>query len=569
MKNPTEDNNWWRVVERERATRQSALPDAAQSRLWSERAWRIEAPRRQIGYVKMWNARAVDLRWVFFNWSFAPQQLPDILPEGEANEDEENQSDGDELEQSDELARRLGLALQAPPSLMLSAQGPLSWPSELFAYQRDGVRALVESPRLLLADDMGLGKSIQAIAALRLLLHRREAERALFVVPASLLEQWRREIARWAPELSVMVIGGAAHERRWQWRYRAHIALVSYETLRADWVEGAPSGPGRVLWDVVLLDEAQRIKNAEADITRICKKLARRRSWALTGTPLENRSSDVASILEWVTGGRTRGALLRPALDRYQLRRRKADVLHDLPPKISTDLILPLSSEQRRAYDRALHDGRSELRDSALFSDKSGARLENVLALITHLKQICNFEPSGGASSKIDDLLPRLQEIADNGEKALIFTQYTDARSGARRIAQRLEHLSPLLYTGDMNTRQRDDIITRFNEEAKHPVLILSLKAGGQGLNLQCASYVFHFDRWWNPAALHQAEDRAHRLGQTRPVHVYRYVMQDTVEQRIEEVLQSKAALFDQIVDDASLDPARLSQQDWLDVVGL
>ncbi|HXH23645.1 MAG TPA: SNF2-related protein, partial [Vicinamibacterales bacterium] len=164
----------------------------------------------------------------------------------------------------------------------------LEWPAALRAYQHDGVRAFLAHDRLLLADDMGLGKTIQAIAALRILIHRGEVTRALIVVPASLRTQWRREFATWAPELRLLTVHGPAEEREWQWRTDAHVTLVSYETLRGDVVGNPASGPRWREWDVVVLDEAQRIKNRNTTTSRACKLLPRQRSWAMTGTPLEN-----------------------------------------------------------------------------------------------------------------------------------------------------------------------------------------------------------------------------------------------------------------------------------------
>lgn len=522
---------WWRVDEPGDAGRMTApAPPAA---------------KRQLGFVRLWPARAVDVR--LFWGALAPTARK--APEGEGGAAEELRRD-----EPDDFVRRLALVLQAPPELWLRDSGALEWVGELYPYQKEGVLALLESPRLLLGDEMGLGKSVQAVAALRILLHRREIERGLVVVPASLLEQWRREWRKWAPEIVVMPIAGAARDRRWQWRYRAHVTLVSYDTLRAD--AGLRVGPMQQSWGAVVLDEAQRIKNPESEIALLCKKLPRVRSVALTGTPVENRAEDLSSILEFLSGRRVSGVALRSVLRELLVRRRKSEVLAELPPKITIDLPVPLSAEQRQAYDLAREEGTYSLRSGPV-------TIESVLALLTRLKQICNFDPRTGTSAKLEDLCSRLSDIGETGQKSLIFTQFS-GDSGARRLAGALPEWNPLLFTGDLSPRERNAVLDQFEQDENARVLVLSLKAGSQGLNLQHASYVFHFDRWWNPATEAQAESRAHRLGQAWPVHVYRYITPDTIEEEIDAVLRQKAALFEELIEDASLDAAIPWTQDEL-----
>jgi SNF2 family DNA or RNA helicase len=223
-------------------------------------------------------------------------------------------------------------------------------------------------------------------------------------------------------------------------------------------------------------------------------------------------------------------------------------VLSQLPPKLSSTVVLQLGTAQRASYARAEREGIYALRARG-----ANLRIQNVLELITRLKQLCNVDPVSGQSAKLADLHERLATLVSEGHRALVFTQFTDATFGARAIAARLERFRPLLYTGDMSLAERENVIRIFKEDASHAVLILSLRAGGVGLNLQDASYVFHFDRWWNPSVERQAEDRSHRLGQLYPVNVYTYSCEQTVEERIEAVLRRKRRLFEDIVEDVTL----------------
>ncbi len=467
---------------------------------------------------------------------------------------------------------RLRAVLAAPPEPpVVGSDLQLEWAGELMPFQQDGVQALLEMDRLLLADDMGLGKTVQAVAALRILAARGEPGPSLVVAPASLLDQWRRELAKWAPELSAIVVRGAADDRTWQWRADKDVVLSSYETLRADAGRLAALRPPGERWNSVVADEAQRIKNRN-DTSQAVKRLPRMRSWALTGTPVENREDELASIMEFVdhdSGKRSVQYRPGPALLRrhreLQLRRRKGDVLTDLPPKLESRLTLALRPEQRRSYDRAEQEGVVYLRSLG-----ASVTVRHILELITRLKQICNFDPRTRVSAKMDDIEEKLREISSRGHKALIFSQYANDTSGVKAAARRLQEFSPLVLTGEVPVEARPRLVERFRASDRHRVMIVSLRAGGVGLNLQEASYVFHLDRWWNPAVERQAEDRAHRIGQTVKLNVVKYICVGTIEERIDGILLDKQELFDRIVDDVSLDlSTRLTRRELLALFGL
>ena len=466
------------------------------------------------------------------------------------------------------LAERLWRALAAP----LKDARPgwsvrLEWVGDLMPFQMEGVNALVSSERLLLADDMGLGKTLQTIAAARILKAQRKIASCLVVAPSSLLDQWRREIEKWAPELSAIIIRGSVSDRATWWKARRDVTLVGYETLRSDF-----DGPARQrTWDVVVADEAQRIKNRN-DTSAALKGLPRRRSWALTGTPIENHEEELASILEFVDydpgEGSKRyapGPELMRRHEELQLRRKKSDVLHDLPDKLVSMTPIELGDRQRKSYDKAEEEGRVYLRSLG-----AEVQVRHILELITRLKQICNADPETGESSKLDDIRDRVELLSAQGHKALVFSQYVTREAGVEAVVNRLREFAPLAITGATPQEERTPIIERFKSRGEHKALVLSLRVGGLGLNLQEASYVFHLDRWWNPAVERQAEDRSHRIGQTVKVNVIKYSCVGTIEERIDRILERKQGLFDQLIDDVSLDlSAQLNREEMFGLFGL
>ncbi|QDU88308.1 ATP-dependent helicase HepA [Pirellulimonas nuda] len=438
------------------------------------------------------------------------------------------------------LQDRLQYLLQ-PPLESLIAQESLAFPFEPFDYQYDGVAFLFPRRHAILADEMGLGKTMQAITAIRLLARAGRLTSALLICPKPLVSNWRREFSLWAPELSVAVIDGKQSVRAWAWREASAVVRISnYEAAVRDLDMITGAGP----YDLVMLDEAQRVKNASSATAQAVRSIPRTSSWALTGTPIENSIEDLVSILEFVSPGAakpgTPARALAPMVRDLVLRRRKEQVLADMPPKLVSDEQVDLTPEQWEAYTRAEEEGVVAL--DALGKEVD---LKHVFQLVLRLKQICNFDPVTGASGKLDRLEAELEECVASGRKAIVFSQWVGS---LEKIAARIGRFHPLEYHGRVPHSRRDGVIERFRDDPACGVILMSYGAGSVGLNLQFAQYVFLFDRWWNPAVEDQAINRAHRIGAAGTVTVTRYLAAGTIEERIDRVLSEKRALAEAVL---------------------
>jgi SNF2 family DNA or RNA helicase len=448
-----------------------------------------------------------------------------------------------------------------------------------------------------LADDMGLGKTIQAIA---LLLRERESAGdglapALVICPTSVVGNWKREIQRFAPRLRVMVHHGtdrASGEEFIATAQQQDVVISTYGLARRD-IDDLVKVP----WSDVILDEAQNIKNPQAKQTQAVRRLRAANHIALTGTPVENRLSELWSIMHFLNPGFLgsqvgfRNAFALP-IERYQdrsatnrlkglvgpfiLRRVKTDpaVIQDLPDKLEMKVYCNLTSEQATLYEAVVQESLQRI----LSAEEGIERRGVVLGALTRLKQVCNhpaqFLGDGsalpGRSGKVDRLGEMLEEALSVGDRALIFTQFAEMGHMLHAYLQTLFGVEVLFLHGGTPPKQRDRMVARFQgKDGSPPIFILSLKAGGTGLNLTAANHVFHFDRWWNPAVENQATDRAFRIGQTRDVQVHKFLCAGTLEERIDELIESKKALAESVVGAGESWLTELSTDELRDILSL
>ncbi len=449
------------------------------------------------------------------------------------------------------------LYLLQPPLENVFAGRQITVPFKPYPYQMEGIAFLMPRHAALLADEMGLGKTMQTILALRLMFHGGLVRRALLVCPKPLVNNWSRELQTWAPDVPFEVIGGDLEERRVSWNVsNCPLKLVNYELLTRDATLAADE---QVHFDLVVLDEAQRIKNRESKTAQAVRSIHRDRSWALTGTPIENKPEDLVNLFAFIDPDRippdTPAKRLPSLTGDCILRRTKEDVLTDMPPKTIHDVFLELTPAQKEAYLLAETEG--VVRLNALGDTIT---VQHVFELVMRLKQICNFDPMTGQSAKLEQLAADLTEVAESGRKAIVFSQWVEP---LERIAQALAPLGPLQFHGRIPPVERQAVLDRFKTDKTKHVILMSYATGSVGLNLQFTNYVFLFDRWWNPAIEDQAINRAHRIGQKSPVFVKRFITQETIECRIAEVLERKRQLFNELIEQSDTPQAMgLSQEE-------
>ena len=431
---------------------------------------------------------------------------------------------------------------------------------KLRPYQETGVRWLGQLSALgfgaCLADDMGLGKTAQLLAFL--VSRMREGQHALLIVPASLIANWQREIKKFTPSLENAVYDGTL--------YDVPLTITTYGMTARHPELSEPE------WDYVILDEAQAIKNPGSKQSKAVRSLKAGFRVAMTGTPVENRLQDLWSLFDFLNSGLLGNSAefemlvkrleannsgygrLRKMASPFILRRLKTDksIISDLPDKLETTEMVSLSKKQIALYTKVLDEF-----TAAVESMDPKARLGLILSTITKFKQICNHpdqylgqdafsEKDSGKFAMLRDIC---ESIAERREKVLVFTQYREMTEPLARFLEGVFGRKGLVFHGGMTKKARSDAVDMFNSEKSYvPFMVISIKAGGVGLNLTSANHVVHFDRWWNPAVENQATDRAFRIGQTKDVLVHKFVCKGTMEERIDALIQSKTELAQDVI---------------------
>ncbi len=416
----------------------------------------------------------------------------------------------------------------------------------------------------ILADDMGLGKTIQTLSYIQSEVNIGKAEKILIVAPTSLIYNWMNEINKFYPEMKALIVDGNKKQRTTKLEAieSYDLLITSYAMVRNDQVlyETLPL-------DICIIDEAQHIKNPMSKTAKAIKSLNIKRKFALTGTPIENRVLELWSIFDFIMPGylgnmnkfRTKYEIpmknneptsLSYMIQPFIMRRLKGDVLKELPAKIENKIIVDLNDDQKKVYMAYLERVKEELKESYKEEGYRKSQMKT-LAALTRLRQIC-LDPGlfmddyEGSSAKLDLLKELLEELIDGGHRVLIFSQFTSMLAKVKVLLEE-EGLEYFYLDGRTKAIERGKKVDEFNE-GKKPVFLISLKAGGTGLNLTGADTVIHCDPWWNPAVEDQATDRAHRIGQDKTVHVIKIVTKGTIEEKIYELQEKKKAMINQVI---------------------
>jgi SNF2 family DNA or RNA helicase len=476
---------------------------------------------------------------------------------------------------------------------------PQGLKAQLRPYQQRGFSWMYRNSCIgfgsLIADDMGLGKTLQVISILLKLKEENainKKQKAMVIVPTGLLTNWQAEIAKFAPSLSTHIFHGATRDLK---HFDADVMLTTYGVLRSD-----ADLLKKQKWEVMIIDEAQNIKNHEAAQSKAVKSIPSNIRIAMSGTPVENRLTEFWSIMDYTNKGYLGNiktfkdnyanpiqvfndeqitAKFRKITAPFMMRRMKSDksIISDLPDKIEQNQFAALTKEQAALYQKVTLAAMEEIencegKDNQTLFKRQGLVLQMILAL----KQICNhptqflkngqFEAS--LSGKTELLFELLDSIIQSGEKVLIFTQFKEMGDLLSRFITERFGEQPMFYHGGCNVKQREAMVNRFQHNRADKLFILSLKAAGTGLNLTAASHVIHYDLWWNPAVENQATDRAYRIGQKKNVMVHRMICKNTFEERIDEMIQRKRHLAEMTVSTGENWIGKLSNKELREIFG-
>lgn len=475
-------------------------------------------------------------------------------------------------------------------------EAPLSLKPVMRSYQKNGflwLKTLRENGfGGILADDMGLGKTLQVISLLLMEQHEwksgvKECRRSIIVCPASLVYNWKKEIERFAPELDAVIITGNIAEREALIRATkpGQILITSYDLLKRD-VECYKD----MVFAIQAIDEAQYIKNAGTQAAKGVKQITAVFKLALTGTPIENRLSELWSIFDYLMPGflytykkfreeievpimvnheEEKMERLKKMIRPFILRRLKSDVLKDLPEKLEENRFVKLEGEQLALYETHVTQLRNALNKTT--EKEFNANKMQFLAELMKLRQVCCdpgllYDEYNSESAKADLCMDMIANAIEGGHKVLLFSQFTTMLD---RLAIRLKKagISYYMLTGSVNKEKRMEMVESFQKDDV-PVFCISLKAGGTGLNLTAADIVIHYDPWWNVAVQNQATDRAHRIGQTNVVTVYKLVTQGTIEEKIMDIQEKKRKLAEQVLEGEGMDTITFTKEEILELLG-
>ncbi|MBR1977031.1 DEAD/DEAH box helicase [bacterium] len=469
---------------------------------------------------------------------------------------------------------------------------PKNLQGTLRPYQEVGYRWLYTNVKkgfgCCIADDMGLGKTVQVISLILKLKEENKLKTpALVVCPTTLLGNWNRELKTFAPSLNAKIYHGLDRV----FDINCDVILTTYAILRIDSEEFKKHN-----WDLMIIDEAQNIKNTTTSQTQAVKAIKADMKIAMTGTPVENKLSELWSIFDFINKGylgsivdfgknysipierfkeTARGEKLKLAISPFMMRRLKTDksIISDLPDKIVLDEFCYLTKAQATLYEKVLSQSMSEISAAGGGINRRGA----IFKLITSLKQVCNHpyhylksgDMSINASGKSEKLVSILDNIIENNEKALIFTQYKQMGEILEPMLASQYNIQPLFFHGSLNVKQREEMLEQFKNNEDKKIMILSLKAGGLGLNLTSATNVIHYDLWWNPAVEDQATDRTYRIGQDKNVMVHRFITLSTFEEKIDAIIKNKRELAQTAVFEGEKIITELSDEEIYEIFSL